>query len=86
MPTSLKLLGVLRILGRVTCLDGIKELTEMSESTIWRFFHQFCAWFTDVIYPKFVSLPKTRQELEKIMGPYIALGLNGACSRDLWYM
>ena len=62
VPTSLKLLGVLRILGRGICLDGMEELTEMSESTIWRFFHQFFAWFTDVIYPKFVSLPKTRQE------------------------
>ena len=79
VPTSLKSLGVLRILGRGTCLDGIKELSEMSESTMWSFFHKFCAWFTEVVYPKFVSLPKTRHELEKIMGPYIALGLNGAC-------
>ena len=50
-----------------------------SESTLCRIFHEFCAWYTEVIYPKFVSVPKTRHELEKIMGPYIALGLNGAC-------
>ena len=79
VPTPLKLLGVLRILGRGACLDGTKELSKMSESTMWRFFHEFCAWHTEVIYPKFVSVPKTRHELEKIMGPYIALGLNGAC-------
>ena len=28
VPTGLKLLGVLRILGRGTCLDGIKELSD----------------------------------------------------------
>ena len=44
VPTALKLLGVLRILGRSTCLDGIEELPEMSESTMWRFLYEFCAW------------------------------------------
>ena len=43
VPTALKLLGVLRILGRSTCLDGIEELPEMSESTMWRFLHEFRA-------------------------------------------
>ena len=34
VPISLKLLGVLRILGRGTCYDGIKKLSDMSETTI----------------------------------------------------
>ena len=51
VPASLNLLGVLRILGRGTCFNGIRVLTEMSESTMWRFLHQFCAWYTEVIYP-----------------------------------
>ena len=41
-PTSSKLLGVLRILGRGICYDGIKELTLMSETSRWKNFHEFC--------------------------------------------
>ena len=78
VPTGLKLLGVLRILGRGTCLDGIKELSDMSETTMWKFFHQFCCWFKETIYPKYVIPPRTHAELEKAMGPYAALGLMGA--------
>ena len=78
VPTSLKLLGVLRILGRGTCFDGIKELTYMGETTMWKFFHEFCEWFRKVIYPKFVKPPRTNSEIEKAMGPYAALGLMGA--------
>ena len=59
VPISLKLLGVLRILGRGICYDGIKELSDMSETTIWNFFHTFCAWFREDIYPKFVKKPRS---------------------------
>ena len=60
MPISLKLLGVLRILGRGTCYDGIKELSDMSETTIWKLFHTFCAWFREDINPKFARKPRPR--------------------------
>ena len=78
VPVSLKLLGVLRILGRGTCLDGIKELADMSETTMWKFFHSFCAWFRREIYPIYVRRPTTHSEIAKAMGPYAALGLMGA--------
>mmetsp|Transcript_25677 Transcript_25677/g.24538 ORF Transcript_25677/g.24538 Transcript_25677/m.24538 type:complete len:188 (+) Transcript_25677:322-885(+) len=38
IPLELKVLGVLRILGRASCFDGIKELTFISETTMHFFF------------------------------------------------
>ena len=42
------------------------------------FFHTFCAWFREDIYQKFVKKSRGPEELEKVMGPYAALGLMGA--------
>ena len=78
IPTALKLLGVLRILGRATCFDGILELSGISVSTMQRFFHEFTAWFRKEVYPKFVSTPTTLSELMDIQAAYAALGLPGA--------
>lgn len=48
IPTALKVLGVLRILGRATCFDGIHELSGIAPSTMCSFFHKFTAWFAKV--------------------------------------
>ena len=45
-PLELKILGVLRILGRGMCFDGISELTNIGEEAIRVFFHSFCAKFS----------------------------------------
>ena len=44
-PLELKILGVLRVLGRGMCFDGIQELTNIDEETVRRFFHVFCERF-----------------------------------------
>jgi hypothetical protein len=49
IPTELKLLGVLRILGRATCFDGIEELSGISVPTMQTFFHSFTAWFREEV-------------------------------------
>ena len=49
IPTELKLLGVLRILGRGTCFDGIEELSGISVPTMHSFFHSFTAWFVESV-------------------------------------
>lgn len=83
IPTNLKLLGVLRIIGRGSCFDCIKELSGISESSMHTFFHSFTAWFVETVYPKVVKIPETEAEIASAMGPYSAVGLNGAiCSTD----
>ena len=32
----------------------------MSETTIWKLFHTFCAWFREDINPKFARKPRPR--------------------------
>ena len=43
VPLHLLLLGVLRMLGRGTCTDGITELSDISETKMNIFFKDFCA-------------------------------------------
>ena len=75
---DLYLLGALRILGRGTCLDGIKELSGISETSMQFFFGNWCAWCRTYLYPIFVHPPKNADELERAMVDYALLGLNGA--------
>ena len=77
VPTELKVLGVLRVLGRATCFDGITELSGIAESTMCTFFHRFTKWFREDIYPCFVYAPKTLDDLAEVQTPYALLGLPG---------
>lgn len=77
IPTELKLLGVLRVLGRATCFDGIFELSGISIASMDAFFHKFTEWFRSELYPKFVFTPKTMTEVAEIQAAYAALGLPG---------
>lgn len=84
IPTELKVLGVLRILGRGTCLDGITELSYISTAVMQQFYHRWCAKFVEDIFPLHVCMPVTKNDVAKVMGEYIALGLPGAiCSMDV---
>ena len=78
VPVDLKVLGVLRILGRATCFDGITELSGIAVTTMCTFFHKFTAWFRSDIYPIFVHMPKDRDELAELVAPYALLGIPGA--------
>ena len=42
-PLNLLFLGVLRMLGRGTCTDGITELSDISETKMNSFFKDFCS-------------------------------------------
>ena len=77
VPTELKLLGVLRVLGRGACFDGIEELSGVSVPTMQSFFHNFTAWFRVEVFPVFVSTPKTKDGLVQIEAAYKLLGLPG---------
>jgi hypothetical protein len=78
VPMTLKVLGVLRILGTGCSTDAVLELSGISESLMSTFFHRFCAWGREKAFPVWVTWPKTTEDIAKAMGPYIAVGLDGA--------
>jgi hypothetical protein len=65
-PLELKILGVLRVLGRGYCFDGIEELTYISDETMRVFFHDFCEVFSKSLYSRFCNPPSTAEEIEEV--------------------
>ena len=76
-PLELKILGVLRVLGRGMCFDGIAELTNISEEAIRVFFHSFCRNFANELFSTYCKSPDTNEEIKKITDVYEKLGLPG---------
>ena len=79
VPTELKVLGYLRIVGRGVCFDDIQELSYISTSTMHRFFHTFSKKGREQLFPVHVIFPKTTEEIGVIEAAYASLGIPGAC-------
>lgn len=75
-PYAIKLLGVLRILGRNWCCDDVAEATGMGETTVRRAFLDFCGNFVDNYYDTYVHRPEG-EKLKRMMNVYARMGLPG---------
>ena len=89
VPLELKVLGALRMVCKGCAFDAIAELSGMSESTMYRFFHSF--WKRFVIHFKdlWIKYPKTAAEAVRSMEMYEKLGFPGAagsvdCTHVWW--
>lgn len=78
VPLELQVLGVLRVLGRGTCFDGIEELTGGSAECHRVFFHKFCELFARRYYDEYVYLPRDDNEKRAWASDYARMGLPGA--------
>ncbi len=88
VPVTLKLLCVLRMLGRGTDADTISEISGIGESTINKFFKLFCRNFVQFFYQQFISVPD-EEDMKAISEIYGKLGLPGAlgsmdCTHVQW--
>ena len=54
IPFELKVLGVLKIVGRGWCLDDVYESSGISISTMHTFFHEFTAAFCSKFKDHFI--------------------------------
>jgi hypothetical protein len=91
VPLELKVLGVLRVLGRGTCFDGIEEISRASREIHRSFFHDFTRKFVEKYYDEYVSLPVSPDEVRKVMSIYERMGIPGAigstdCVHVKWEM
>ena len=56
----------------------MNKISAISESTMHKSLHSFISWFRAEMYPRMATQLKSYSALEIEMGPYCALGLNGA--------
>ena len=75
-PITIKMLGVLRMLGRNWICDDVAEATGMGESTVRTAFKLFCENFVDSFYDKYIYRP-VGDQLKNIMSIYTRMGLPG---------
>ena len=76
-PLELKILAVLRVLGRGYCFDGIEELCDIGEETIRKFFHKFNRLFSKELFGVYCSPPTSVDEIKATTSVYAKLGLPG---------
>ena len=75
-PVEIKLLGVLRILGRNWCFDDVAEATGMGESTVRVMFHTFCENFVCHNYNSYIHRPED-EDLNTMMAVYSRMAVDG---------
>ena len=76
-PIELKVLGVLRVLGRGVCFDDAAEGTNMNEETHRLFFHKFYHLFCRRYYPEYCRGPIDDDDLASTMSEYTTAGFAG---------
>jgi hypothetical protein len=75
---ELKVLAVLRRLGRGGPFDDCWDGSGMHEETARIFFHDFCEKFTATLFHVYVKPPTTPDEVKKVTTMYKLLGFPGA--------
>jgi hypothetical protein len=76
-PIELLLLGSLRYLGRGWTFDDMRDVTYISRDVHRKFFHQFVKFGATVLYPIYVSAPRTVEELMDCEQEYNIAGFPG---------
>ena len=76
-PLELKILAVLRVLGRGYCFDGVEELCFISAEIIRNFFNKFCELFAAKFFNEYCNYPQTKEEIKKTTDIYARMGLPG---------
>ena len=76
-PLGLKVLAVLRVLGRGYCFDGVEELCLISGENLRVFFHKFCEMFSKEKFAEYCSHPTSENDIKRSMKVYTELGLPG---------
>mmetsp|Transcript_9125 Transcript_9125/g.8156 ORF Transcript_9125/g.8156 Transcript_9125/m.8156 type:complete len:199 (+) Transcript_9125:63-659(+) len=62
-PCNIKILGVLRVLGRGVCFDDIEELSNISAEVHRKFFKLFLRQFNKFLYESYVNYPTLIEDI-----------------------
>jgi hypothetical protein len=77
VPVELKILGVLRVIGRGLCFDDVAEYCNTSAEIHRVFFHHFCVKFIAKYRETYLTPPTTDEQLDRIMRMYERGGFAG---------
>ena len=67
-------------MGRGWTFDDFEEVTAIGEETHRHFFHQFIKIGSTILFEKYVSTPRTAEEIERHMSEFKLAGMPGACA------
>ena len=76
-PIELLVLGSLRYLGRGWTFDDLEESTFIDKEVHRVFFHKFVEFGANKLYPKYVTMPSTIEELRDCEAEYRSAGFPG---------
>jgi hypothetical protein len=76
-PLELLILGGLRYLGRGWTFDDLKESTMISAEVHQNYFHQFISVGSEILYPLYVSVPQTQEDINDHMHEFNLAGFSG---------
>jgi DDE superfamily endonuclease len=76
-PLELLLLDSLRYLGRGWTFDDIEDGTKVSREVHRCFFHSFTTFGATILYPRFVKMPQTIDDLRNCESEYSVAGFPG---------
>lgn len=77
IPVQLLVLGVLRMLGRGTCLDGINELSGISGTKMSTFFHLWCEHVATDLFFQHVTFPESDGDIRRVLEEFGFVGFPG---------
>jgi hypothetical protein len=80
-PVEIKMLSVIKMLGRNWSFNDISEATLMGKTTARRAFHLFCENYVKHFYDAYVCRPKDHK-LKKVLEAYGKMGLPDALNRQ----
>jgi hypothetical protein len=76
-PIELLLLGTLRYLGQGWNFEDLEEATSISEEIHRVFFHIYIKWGKTKLFPKYVTMPTTINDIRTHVGEFEEAGLHG---------
>lgn len=88
-PLEVKILAVLRVLGRGVVFDEVAEHTGMGEESLRVFFISFVRHYAEEVLPEVLAYPRCKEDLDELTREYTMAGFPGAigsidCTRIHW--
>ena len=80
IPLALKVLACLRFLATGMSFASLQLECGVSKAVLSKFYDQWTSWLVETQYDKYICIPQSHQEIDRIQQIFCKLGLPGCCS------